>query len=149
METVRRAGFWTLAGFILLTPAVWQVFGHHSIWLRPWVMYSGVGVGILDGTFVLRTPDGAPREMTPLEALGLERYPPIHHYAFDRRVGEDGRLDAFAGQLCETLPPGARLSFEGYVGTREGWRALSVEDVCIEVGLARGGDRLAGGANAD
>ena len=45
----RRLAFLLLAGFILLTPALPQLFGVQGMFLRQWTMFSGVGVGLLKG----------------------------------------------------------------------------------------------------
>lgn len=126
----RRIGFALLATFVLLSPAPGQLFGAHTPLLREWVMFSGVGVGIPRGTFVVSGEGGEAARVSPLEALGLEAYPQIRHYAFDRRILADEDFPRFAQRLCEEARPGARIGFEGVVGTRAGWREARIEDVC-------------------
>ena len=42
-----------------------------------------------------------------------------------------GSQDAVAaGRICDDSREKARLSFEGSIGTFDGWRALTVDDVC-------------------
>ncbi len=55
---LRRLLFGSLAAFILLVPAMPQLLGVHSPILRPWVMYSGVGFGLLQGEFVVTQENG-------------------------------------------------------------------------------------------
>lgn len=127
---VRRVVFGLLAAFILLGPAPGQLFGKHSPWLREWVMYSGVGVGILDGSFTASQEDGTQTVYSPLQVAGLDSYPMIKHYYFDNRVFVPEDLGKFAANLCETLEPGGQLAFDGYVGTRQGWQVLKQDNVC-------------------
>ena len=127
---LRRGGFCARAPFIPLGPIFPQAFAVHSPLFRPWTMFSGVGVGILKGSFRVEDGQGPAREMTPLELLGLERYPRIRQYHFEERVRDPEDLRKFVAEYCDGLAPGARLSFAGHVGTREGWRALKGDDLC-------------------
>lgn len=129
-RAARGAGFALLAAFILLSPAPGQLFGAHSPFLREWVMFSGVGVGIPRGDFIVARDGREVARRTPLEALGLAAYPQIRHYAFEERVVEDADLARFARALCEEAGEGGRVGFVGSVGTRQGWRPIEVEDVC-------------------
>ena len=134
---LRRAAFCALALFIALGPMFPQVFGVRSPAFRPWTMFSGVGVGILKGNFRIEEPQGQVRELAPLELLGLERYPRIRHFHFEHRVRDADDLRKFAAGFCAGLEPGARLSFDGHVGTRNGWRPLAGEDLCGGGNVAR------------
>ncbi len=128
----RRIGFGLIALFILLAPAAGQVFGVHHLLLREWVMYSDVGVGIPKGEFRIWRDDIAVAQLTPLEALELEAYPPIIHYTFAQRILSDEDFPRFAARLCAALDAYGvdRVSFEGMVGTRLGWRPASHDDLC-------------------
>lgn len=126
----RRVAFLAVAAFLLLGPVPGQIFGAHSVFLREWIMFAGVGVGIPKGAFTLHTVDGAVQPLTPTEVAGLTSYPQIRHYLFDKRIFEDADIKLFAGRICEQAGEGDRLSFEGFIGTRLGWRALSVDDIC-------------------
>lgn len=127
---LRRYAFVGLALFILLSPAPGQLFGQHSAWLREWVMYSGVGVGLPKGLFVLHDEAGIVAEYAPLAAVGLDRYPHIPHYFFPGLVTEPAHLARFATELCSGIQDGERVSFTGAIGTRHGWTPMSSEDVC-------------------
>lgn len=129
---LRRSAFFALAAFILLGPAPGQLFDQRSPWLREWIMYSDVGVGLPKGVFAVHDASGPVAEYTPLQAAGLERYPRIVHYFFDRRIFEQAHLTRYAADLCETLSPGQRLSFDGVVGTRKGWVPMPVANVCAQ-----------------
>ena len=130
MKLARKFIFILLASFILLGPAVEQVFGYKSVWMPRWIMYSGVGVGILKGTFHLARPNEPVVELTPLGVLSLDRYPMIRHYEFDQTILEKSDLRHFASRICDDLPSGGTLSFIGSVGTRQGWQAMNVADIC-------------------
>ncbi|MGF1551606.1 MAG: hypothetical protein ACFBWO_03775 [Paracoccaceae bacterium] len=149
MGRSRTVGFVAVAGFVLLSPAVYQLFGYHTIWLRPWVMYSGVGVGVLDGEFVVRTDGEATRRLTPLEAFGLDRYPLSYYYRFEQRVDGPETIGELAAPTCKQLSPGEALSFEGAVGTRRGWAPLAVRDVCAETRHGTAGHDSAETASLD
>lgn len=128
----QRIGFGLIALFILLAPAAGQVFGLHHLLLREWVMYSDVGVGIPKGEFRIWQGDIPVAQLSPLEALELEAYPPVIHYTFAQRILSDEDFPRFAARLCAARDAyGAdRVSFEGMVGTRLGWRAASHDDLC-------------------
>jgi hypothetical protein len=95
-------------------------------------MFSDVGVGIPDGTFTVSQEDGTIETYAPLEAAGLERYPDIRHYQFEGRVLEVGHLNRFAKVLCARTPTTSTVSFEGVVGTRDGWRPMQADNICAE-----------------
>lgn len=128
----RRIAFCLILAFIYLGPAPGQLFGQHSPWLREWIMFSGVGVGIPDGTFIVTAPDGSTEAFTPLEAAGLDQYPIIWHYQFDRRILKKDQFEQFATALCDEAPATHDVSFDGAVGTREGWRAAQVDNICVD-----------------
>ena len=126
----RHIAFGLFAVLIYLGPAPGQIFGSHSPWLREWVMFSGVGVGIPNGRFVVRHEDGAETMHTPLEAADIEQYPLILHYLFENRIFATEHFTHFAAPLCATAPETSSVRFEGAVGTRQGWQALKIENIC-------------------
>jgi len=129
----RRIGFTAIALFILLAPAAGQIFGVHHLLLREWVMYSGVGVGIPKGEFRIWQGDQPLATLSPLEALDLPAYPRVIHYTFPHRILRDEDFPRFAARLCGALADhdADRVSFEGVIGTREGWRSARHHDLCI------------------
>jgi len=132
----RRAAFCVVALFIVLAPMFPHLFDLRSPFLRSWKMYSDVGVGILKGAF--RIDDGVSRrDLSPLQVMGLERYPRLRHFLFEHRVRESGDVARLAEPFCATLAPGVRLSFDGAVGTRQGWRPLQVENICAGAHASR------------
>ena len=134
--TSRRAAFAVIATFILLGPAPGQLFGLHTKLLREWKMFSGAGVGLAKGHFVLHRPDGAVI-MSPLEVAGLPSYLAL---PTNRRIIEPSDLNTFAARICSDARETARLSFEGSIGTFSGWRAVAVHDVCNDPARTRDGN---------
>jgi hypothetical protein len=126
----RRIAFLAVAALLLLGPAPGQIFGAHSPFLREWIMFAGVGIGIPKGVFTLHAADGAALPLTPPEVAGVTSYPQIRHYLFDKRVFEDIDIKRFAGRICDQAVEGERLSFDGFIGSRLGWRPVSVDDIC-------------------
>lgn len=128
----RRFGFGLIALFILLAPAAGQVFGVHHLLLREWVMYSGVGVGIPQGEFLIWRDDTVVARLSPLDALDLPAYPRVIHYTFEHRILSNEDFAGFATRLCAERGTygGDRVSFEGVIGTREGWQAASQDNLC-------------------
>lgn len=120
----------TLSLFITLGPAAGQIFGRHYDFLREWIMFSGSGIGVLKGRFTLHRAQGIDQEMTPLELQGLRTYPDASPDEFGRLVFDKGDLRRNAAAICDRGTDVSRLSFTGWVGTRQGWRPLAVEDVC-------------------
>jgi hypothetical protein len=135
--TSRRVAFAAIAAFILLGPAPGQLFGAHSMLLREWQMFAGAGVGLVKGHFTLHRADGAVT-MSPLEVAALPSYLAL---PINRRIYEPSDLKTFAERICNDARETARLSFEGSIGTFNGWRALTVHDVCNDPARARQGDR--------
>lgn len=138
VKRLRHVCFTAIAAFILLGPAPGQLFGHSSPWLREWVMFSDVGVGIPKGHFTVHDANGSDHgSYTPLAAVGLNRFPRITHYHFENRIFAAGDMAGFAAPLCANLAPGQHVSFEGQVGTRQGWADMSIENVCTMQGDAQ------------
>lgn len=127
---VRNIAFGLFAVLIYLGPAPGQLFNSHSPWLREWVMFSGVGVGIPYGRFVVRHEDGVETIHTPLEAADIEQYPLILHYLFESRIFATEHFAHFAAPLCATVPETSSVSFDGAVGTRQGWQPVQIENIC-------------------
>lgn len=128
-RVARSVVFAGLAALVLLGPGLKQVLDIRSPLLRPWTMFSGIGVGVLKGEFEVTDASGATTRLRPLEVLELDRYPVVRSIHFDRLVREPAHLRAFGERLC--ADPAVRVSFHGHTGSRQGWQALDVEDVCV------------------
>jgi hypothetical protein len=132
----RRVAFAVIAMFILLGPAPGQLFGMHSVLLREWLMFSGAGLGLLKGNFTLHGADGDVT-MSPLEVAALPSYLAL---PVERRVFKPTDLKSFAARVCDNGRQTARLSYDGSVGTFNGWRMLTARDVCNDPAEAHYGD---------
>lgn len=126
----RRLIFLLLAAFILITPALPHVFGIYSIMFRPWMMFSGVGVGLLKGEFILGGAADEETRLTPPEVLGVERYSRAMTRRFPYHVLIDEDLPLAVETFCATLDADQKLYFDGYRQTRDGWIRLTAEDLC-------------------
>lgn len=136
---LKRAGFALVISYIALSPALPQIFGWGAPIVRQWTMYSEVGEGLPKGVFTAHYDDGRTQTLTPLQVRGLQRYPDVVHYAFEDRVFSPDQLGVWARELCRGEPQLARLSFEGRIGTCDGWIAHSDQDVCGARALLAGG----------
>ena len=127
-RVARTVVFTFFACLILLGPFAAQILEMRSPLLRPWTMFSGVGVGILKGVFTHERADGSRADLTPLQVRGLDRYPVIRGTQFQYLVSDDRDLRRFAGDYCDQV--GGALAFNGWVGTRTGWRSLEARNIC-------------------
>ena len=124
----REVVFAALASLILLGPAVPQILGEKSLFLRSWKMYGNAGNGIFKGTFTLQT-NGHQEELTSLQVFGLTHYPSVIDTAFINRITAEDPAIALH-DFCLTLAPGERLAFNGWRGTRDGWQQIVSQDIC-------------------
>ncbi len=125
-----RAGYLAVAAFILLGPAVYQIFGYKTYSLRTWRMYSGVGVGVLRGEFSLtRGAEEIARE-TPLQFFGRDRYVNVGLIDPTDLIWTEKDLTRLAEARCAELEPGVLLGFKGLRGTFTGWAPLTMTDIC-------------------
>lgn len=135
-RNLRTAMFAALAAYIAGSPFLVQVAGFDLAFVRPWIMFKEVGIGVLKGEFAFTSKDGATTTLTPLEILGLERYP-VHAqtYRFKKLVFEDRDLGRFAADFCAKHQDDyAGLSFRGRVGSGASWRTLQADDICGTAG---------------
>lgn len=129
-RTLRRVVFLGIASFILLVPAMPQIFGIHHALFRPWVMYSGVGTGILKGEFTVRKLDGTIVALTPREILNIPRYPLQMQAGQFYQVYSVGDLKRVSQGYCSKLSSGETLAFHGSFSTAQGWTATEDNDIC-------------------
>ena len=130
MDWVKRIGFAAAALYILLSPALPQLLGVGSPWVRPWQMYASVGEGLPKGVFTARYENGHEERLSALQVLGAPRYPDTFHYTFEYRVFDEASFRHFAAQFCGSQAGLTSLSFQGRVGSREGWVTHQVADLC-------------------
>jgi hypothetical protein len=126
---VAALGLW-----ILISPALVQLAGLNLPFVRPWIMFKEVGIGVLKGEFIATYTNGAEERLTPLQVLGMPRYPVARQaYRFDRLVFRDADMARFAAGFCASRAGQiADLSFKGRVGAGPGWRRIEMSDLCKE-----------------
>ncbi|MEL8055508.1 MAG: hypothetical protein AAGK66_05090 [Pseudomonadota bacterium] len=131
MNRFQNVGILAAAAFISLGPAIPQVFGVAHDYVRPWVMFSGVGQGTMKGTFTLTKTDGSTQTYTALEILSLERYPNVFPYEFELLLRDRDAMAPIVSAFCaDHVGKGDVLSYSGRVGAPNGWALYEAEDVC-------------------
>jgi len=126
---IRRAAFGVLAAFILLAPAVQQVLGVYLPVFRPWVMYSGVGLGLLRGEVIVTRADGMER-LTPEAFLGVRYYPSTMSTRDPHVILDQAALSARMAAYCAADSDVRSLSFDGQMSWLDGWRPISAAVAC-------------------
>ncbi len=126
---LRRAAFGVIAAFVLFAPALPQVLGVHAPGFRPWIMYSGVGMGLLRGDVVVTRANGA-QVLTPEAFLGVRYYPRTMTLQDRHVVLDEAALRARMAAFCETGDDIKSLSFDGHMSWVDGWRPLSAAVTC-------------------
>lgn len=117
-----RAGLLlALGAFILVSPA-YRVLGGRSPYLRDWMLYRDVGIGLVEARFTRRDADGRERPVDRFAALGLRRGASAPR-TLTHITGEAG-LHRVCTQLCAALGPGADLRVYARIATTAGWAEL-------------------------
>ena len=124
----RRLIFGALAAFILLSPALPQIFRIDHPAFRPWIMFSGVGLGLLRGEIVVEGDEV--RRLSPKAFLNLPYYPHTMSIRDAHVVLDEAALNARMAAYCAEHRAASALSFDGDVSGLRGWRALSVRHEC-------------------
>lgn len=109
-----------LAAFILLSPAH-RVLGGRSPYLRDWMLYRDVGVGLVQARFAVRDADGSERPIDRFAVLKLRPGPGARKLT--HITGEAG-LHVVCHQLCAALGPGTDLRVHARIATITGWADL-------------------------
>ena len=102
---------------MLASPAH-RVLGGRSRYLRAWMLYRDVGVGLVEARFVRRAADGSEQPVDRFVALGVRRGSAPR--ALTHIEGEAG-LHRVCTQLCAALGPGADLRVYARIATTSGW----------------------------
>ena len=138
---LRAVIFCFFALLIGVGPFFPQVMNTGSPWLRPWVMYAGVGVGVLKGDFTATYADGSSSTLTPLEILNLENYHKLRVFRYSHRVYNEVDLRRVVSPWCAAQSGQlSDLAFRGKVGLGRGWADVDVSGLCEAVTAKIGGD---------
>lgn len=130
MKKLHRTAYLSIAFYVLASPLLSRIVGHRIKGISNWRMYAGVGKGILKGEFTEVHDGDIVQKITPLEMLGLERYPRDENATWKKRVLNKKDLYTFASDHCHSMPSHLSLNFKGHVGSIDGWIPLSSENLC-------------------
>lgn len=121
-DGLRLSLFIILVSFMALGPFYRQILGGDNNLFRPWVMFKGKGVGIIDARHFIRNPEGAELELDRYVTLGIRqpRQSPSGIYKIKRRA----QLKRLNRRLCNALPPQTDLRLYARQMRRTGWRVL-------------------------
>jgi hypothetical protein len=131
---LRLTAFLAILAFLALGPFYRHVLhGTHPA-LRNWVMYRGVGYGLVDARFLRRARDGGAHPIDRFTALGYAGPADAPEEVW-RIVGRAG-LEALAWCLCARLGPGTDLRAHAREATARGWVVLAAgeRNLCGEAG---------------
>ncbi|MEL6324272.1 MAG: hypothetical protein AAFQ84_08605 [Pseudomonadota bacterium] len=131
INSLKTTSYFALAAVIGLGPLLPQTFEIGEPWLRPWVMFSRVGVGVLQGEFEANWTDGTTTTLAPLDVIGIRGY--FKWRQADKAVYVQKPDDIYdvVSEFCNGHESRLqRLSFTGRVGGFEGWVPLHSDDLC-------------------
>ncbi|TPI40924.1 hypothetical protein FJW07_06535 [Mesorhizobium sp. B3-1-9] len=123
---LRLVAFTAIAAFMIAGPAVDQIFGVQTPWLRSWTMFSAIGLGVIDASFEIRQPDGALIPLDRFEMLGASRDGRL------KRIESREELASVVKRLCTVAGQGADIRVRARLGTRNGWQTIhtDAENAC-------------------
>jgi hypothetical protein len=129
---LRGAAFAAILAFEVLGPFYRHVLHGKNQVFRNWVMYRGVGLGLVDVRFVRHLPGGDEAPVDRFAALGYAS-PKEAPTEVWRIVGRDG-LAQVTERLCREAPGDLRA--HARLATNRGWEVLldGGEALCSEVG---------------
>lgn len=104
-----------IGGFMLVSP-LHRALGGRSPWLRDWVLYRDVGVGLVAAEFSKRDGDGE---------VGIDRFAVLKERSsrLTHIRGESG-LYGVCRRLCAALGPGTDLRVRARIATIDGWAEI-------------------------
>lgn len=108
-----------VAAFMLVSP-LHRVLGGRSPYLRDWVLYRDVGVGLVEAQFSRRVGEEE-EEVDRYTALGVRRGTAPR--SLTHIDGEAG-LYAVCRQLCAALGAGTDLRVRARIATTGGWATI-------------------------
>ena len=117
-----------IAAWILFSPALIQLAGWDSPFIRSWQMYGSVGVGAPYGHFRITRAGDATTTYRLLDILGLSHIRELQQYPGSGSLNQTfippSALVQVAEPLCRSLAPDDELIFEGRVAAPGGWIEL-------------------------
>lgn len=110
-----------IAAFMIAGPAAEQVFGVRTTLLRPWTMFSAIGLGLIDTSFEIRQPDGALVPLDRFELLGTPRNGRL------KRIESREELASAIKRLCAAAGQGADIRVRARQAVRSGWEIVHTD----------------------
>lgn len=125
---LRLLAFMAIAAFMIVGPAAEQVFGVRTALLRPWTMFSAIGLGVIDASFEIRRPDGALVPLDRFELLGAPRTGKL------KRIESREELASVIKRLCTAAGQGADIRVRARQAMRGGWQIVhtDAENACAD-----------------
>lgn len=117
LRWARAIGFVLVLAWMIGPPFYRQILHGKNKHARAWVMFSGIGLGVVDARFYAQLPDGTRRELDRFEELGGKRPKSVSK----RRIRGQQAVWGIARQLCRRLGDEADVRVVARRGTREGW----------------------------
>lgn len=116
----RLVAFCSIVAFMVTGPIYRQVLGGEGRHFRSWVMFSGIGVGVIDARYYLVDADKPDKQLNHLEILDGEyvRSGRSNVWLTKRSTGGPASV---VRMLCRKLAPGASIRVSSRVATRRGW----------------------------
>jgi hypothetical protein len=118
---LRLLAFVAILAFELGEPAYRQVFGGTNRFVRKWIMFEGIGLGVVDARFSEALPDGRSVAVDRFATLGLNRTSSPRDV---RRIVHESNLRAVGQRLCAASAPGTDLRVVARIAERSGWRLI-------------------------
>lgn len=119
-DCFRTVAFLLIAIFMLIGPVYRQVMGGDNRFFRNWIMFSTIGVGIVDARFAQLMDDGSEIALDHHEILA-GKYRKTRRSNIWLIQNRYGGARAVAASLCKVLGPEARIKINSRVATRIGW----------------------------
>ena len=116
---VRAGLFIGIAAFMLVSP-LHRALGGRSPWLRDWLLYRDIGVGLVEAQFAVVDVHGE-RAVDRFVVLGVPRGRSAADLTHIR--GEAG-LHRVCRRLCAALGPGTDLRVRARIATIDGWAEI-------------------------
>jgi len=116
---VRAGLFIGIAAFMLISP-LHRALGGRSPWLRDWLLYRDIGVGLVEAQFAVVDVHGE-RAVDRFVVLGVPRGRSAADLTHIR--GEAG-LHRVCRRLCAALGPGSELRVRARIATTSGWAQI-------------------------
>jgi len=117
---LRLIAFLLIFAFMAFGPFYRQVLYGKNTLFRPWIMFKGKGVGVIDATFYQVLPDGRRVELNRYEIFNYSK-PRNAPKNIWRIKGKSGTL-AVTRKLCKQLGPEVDVRVVSRWADRDGWK---------------------------